>query len=571
MSIVSEWQKPLEEALERMLNESNISYTKAQQIEDALDKLDQNAEGVQLLRRKLKSSYENLENRYKKALQKLESAENSFGVKLAIEELKLFSDYKDASQKIEMGMEKLQRINEAEAMQEKKRQARKKKLKIFAVLAALALIAALIVFFVVRKQNRVERIEEIKTEINTMIDSGKERETEALLKELEYLSAESGVLSECAMRAVKQLSLREGPDAGYEWLEKMENKYSYFNSRDFSSWVQQRIKDTDISVELRWDFVCAYMDFEKPRSTTSNMVSAYNEYLHFMVNSESIADADGWNAWITEMKPYMATMPAKKETALQLAYRMMDAGVDLKTEIPDGILIDLPCASIVSTNKVQDEDLSILDLFFNRYNSEPLRLTDERILPISVIESKTQSLYYSTYYSESKLTEAVAKVQANDDHYTAYLLVGYLADIPEEYRARTFEECNAYLAMEQFYELAGYTYSEEYDSNTYYSPYTAITRTYNYRGHYFSIDAVVLYEIEGTGSSINKWVNFDEPLISEEGWYDKNKNRSASLLYTEGNSFGDHYSEELHRNFAELLEELSNPNASSEISPDDSI
>ena len=539
MPIVNNWQKPLEESLEAVIKNTS-SVEELNRIPGVLAMLDAGSEGVDRVRQRLEERFRQIENEYQRLVRKLETTGDKGEIESAVAGLKAFGNYKEASAMVAQGEQKLQKI-----------QFRKKKIGITVAAAVAALVAGIVILVTVNASNRRKEIQATKTQIQTMIDSQQESEIVPSLEKLISLGVDTKELIPMTEAAVKSVALREGPEAAYDVLSTFAGvNRSAVNNASFNSWVLERTSAEDVPVGERWAFVKAYLGHNSEKKEDDGFAAVYNEYLLSQAENAEARNAEEWKAWIEGISPYAGLFPADPETALKLSYRMHNDGADLKSAFPDGILVSIPIASSVSKmNEWYRTD--------DEYSPPP---RTDKILPVSVVENVSKDMYYSTSGSEGALRNRVGEMQGTDAHYSVYLLPGFLMDISENYRANTFAECTSYLAVLQSYLLSGYTYTTTTYTGTQ-SPFFSIgqntsTSTSNYRGYYSAVDAIVLYDSEDPGHFTVLDSSFHRPIISEDGWYDKNKDRSNSDVYTEENTLGVHDQAWLQDSFNEALENL---------------
>ncbi|MBR6707670.1 MAG: hypothetical protein IKI84_13500 [Clostridia bacterium] len=539
MPIVSDWQKPLEESLDEVLKATS-SAEELNRVRDTLAMLDPGTEGVDRVRRHLEERFQQVEAEYQRLVHKIEQTGDKSEVESAVAGLKALGNYKEAAAMIAQGEQKIKKI-----------QFRKKKIGIIVAAALAALVAGIVILVQVNAANRQKEIQATKTQIREMMDAHQEAEILPSLEKLISLGVEISELVPLTETAAKNVALREGPEAAYAVLSTFGSaSRPIVDYTPFNRWVLKQTSEESLPVGERWAFVKAYLKRGGGKDEDNGFASVYNEYLLSQAENEEARNAEEWKTWIEGISPYTGLFTADPETALKLSYRMRNDGVDLKSAFPDGILVSLPIASSVSKmNEWYRTD--------DEYSPPP---RTDKILPISVAENASKEMYYSTSGSEGSLKNKVAEIQETDAHYSVYLLPGYLMDISENFRANTFDECTSYLAVLKSYLLSGYTYTTTTYSGTQ-SPFFSIgqntsTSTSNYRGYYTAVDAIVLYDSEDPGHFTVFDSSFHSPIISEDGWYDKNKDRSNSDVYTEENSLGVHDQAWLQASFDETLENL---------------
>ena len=548
MAIVNDWQKPLEESLESVMNRKSITAEELDRIRNTLDMLDPGTEGAVHLRHHLEECCQKLEKKYQELVQKIDSARNSSETERTVDALKALGPYKDSSEVIARGEQRAEQLRREEAEKEARMKARAKKRRIFAWAAAAALLCVVILIIILSAQAHQEKIKTVKAQIQTMIDTRQEAETGDPLEELASMGIPMEELYPLSEAALESLALREGPDAAYALLEELNGrKVSVVKPTTFNEWVRQQFHAENLSAEQRWAFARAYPNDFNIQSAADDICAVFNEYLLFLAENGEVWDGSKWNAWAEETRPYTDVLPADPETALLLCGRMNDAGADLKSAFPDGILVNVPVAVSVSA----------ANEWFGSENESSVWPSLKKLLPLRVTEKAPEEMYTKTYGSMTKLESGIKEMQAEDDHYSVYLLCGYLSDIPEESRAKTFAECTAYLTMQQSYVLSGYTYTTTTYSNTTYNYFNLDSGlTSNYRGYYIALDAVMLYSPGDAGQFAAYNTSSHEPVIAEEGWYDENKNRSNSTVFTQENTLGVHDRQALGIAYEDSLKNL---------------
>ena len=547
MAVVLDWQQPLEEALLNALNSNELTVGALEEAHRVLSMLDSSSDGIARIRSLLDQKADKLDEDYRKAVENIEAGPSQHTVQQGIDTLKRIGGYKEAADKIRLGEERLRQLaEEAQRREEALARARRKKRRI-AVFTAAAVVILIAVFFKINSDQYRQQVNELKMQVQSLIDGGSPREIIPLLNALDDKNVSSEELYSLSEAALEQTARQEGFAAAFDWEEELERSARYAVKSDaFFAWANGQLSAGTLSVQEGWDVAVYAMERDRLPETDPGVLRAYNASLEDAVaKAGPDSDAD-IKALLDPFSPYFTKLAADPDTALRLCSALEQQGQDPAAVFPDGIAVSVPVGASVGS-------------FTSSVGESKAAPNTSRFLPVSIVEQTGTSfgleMFNQIYTNESRLKEDITKLQSKDSHYKVFLLPQYLKLIPEESRAESFAECTCLVAMQQSYMLSGYTYTIKSTSGKYSRSYTS-TGYSNYRGYFDAIASTVFYDLREPDRFALIHADQAKPVIASSGWYEKNKNNSSFLLYTAENSLGKHDVKKLKENYDVVIGNL---------------
>ena len=541
MGFVEEWQKPLEEALEKMLRGPGLSAKELEEVRQTMGRMDCSQKLTELLELKEKQQ----DQEFMEVAAQIEHGSDSAVIAAARDKMMRLSGYKNADEKIALAEKRIKELKAVELIQEQRKAKRARKITIIAAAVFAVCFAAGIAVLIVRGQQRSKKIEEIKTQILAMIDQGNEAEIGDLLKDLTDLNAGRNDLYEVSEKALESVAGREGFAAAFALRDALAEEVDGAVDADaFGKWADEQFTSGAVSPEEGWVIAQDALATERLKETSEVVVNAFNACLESVLEKAQSGDTGDLMTWISGQKTYMTSLPVNPDLAIKACRTIDEAGNDSAAVFPDGILVDIPVGSNVAK---LNEWLGIED---NSYTSPNMT----KMLPVSIVEKQKSSVLDMCdmpYPSEAELISAIEDLQKRDAHYTVMFLPKYYKSMPEDLRADTFAECTCLVAMQKSYYLRGCTYKEETKGTSF------SKRTSDYRGYFTAVDCVAFYDPANPEYFMNYSLEAHEPIVAMKGWYDANKNSSDLIFNASSYMLGAHDDEALNAEYEKAIENLS--------------
>ena len=553
MAIAANWQKPLEEAIRKVLDKPDLSSKDLGEIPGLLSMMDSGTEGHAALLARMEGRLRKQEEDYQKAVENLEKCEVSSVLEKRIDEMKRFAGYKDTEEKIRQAGQRLEELKRLEKEREEQRIRHRRKMKLIGIIAAVCAVGILAVVLTVNAVQKRNKINELKAQAQTMIDEGREREITDPLTQIKAMDVDAREIYALSESALESLAGREGMAEALSFRDTLARDHEDILDRSgFDSWVDSERKEGKLSPEDTWIAARDALNGGRINDTDEEAEAAWDAYVGSVVEEIEKKDSGrDLSAWCAEQADWMNRIALSPDTAIRLTYALDQAGQDPAGRFPEGIAVRIPIgASVSAFNSIISQD-----------DPNPPAPDMSKTIPVSV-EEKTENdgtaIYSMTAYSESGIDEKISEMQASDSHYIVRLLPEYLLSIPEDLRAGSFDECTSVVAMVKNYVVTGYAYrTTQYSSTGKYSSLNKyLGSTSNYRGCFTAVDAVVVFDLRNADHLYICAAGSNDPIIKQNGWFDLHKNESESKLYTAENMLGVHDGQKLLSDYQETIKLL---------------
>lgn len=297
-------------------------------------------------------------------------------------------------------------------------------------------------------------------------------------------------------------------------------------------------------MKTAWDLAIYLTEQKIIENDGSEMQEIFNNEFQTAMQALSEGKNDKATSFIKSAakKEYFKKFEVKKEDALKLSYALLNNGQDAGKIIPDGILIDLKMGQNVGTEYQAYKKYWETD----DYKNIVKKMDVSKTLPIKIVEKRkggaqNQSLWEYKHHHEGEYNEymqvtpgdydpqfdTVEECKMDDNHYLVYLMPGDIMEIPEDKRAKSFDECTCYIAKQMSYFIVGSVYATQLGSSDIeYTPYfSAQAACVVYSAN--DPEKFMVLEFDGT----------QMPKARDQDWFDENSGND-DVLYSDDALFG---------------------------------
>lgn len=560
MAIVTDWAKPLEDALFTKLDTEELKAEKVSDLEKAAGMLYGENPPV-LLKEKLEKKKLELNDRYEKALKKTEKGKTTNTVQKGITELDKLGNFRDALRKTEEAKARLKWLEKRDTV-----------LRISAV-AVLTLF--LIGTAVIHKMN-TEKLRKRIEQITVQAQSG---ETEQALAAVEDLlgngglqSPEYSLLHPAVEAILEQTALDEGFAAAYARYQEMKESMPSALDKDlFWEYGVSTLKNEEVSGAERWSALGIMMEWgeteyrrlqhntqkaaenaEDPwgeeygfrnftQADATNLSGAYLDQLSEELETGSVTNAQ---RLIDTQSDVLLSIKADPNAALRFLYALNGAGYDVFEIFPDGIPLNLPVAYRVNSlllDHKNDPDENVSDES-NSEGADPAETNSEEsdpymsdsdeivdmstVLPILIEEPsiyRSQEICKYTGSSEERMHASIAEIKNDDSYYNVRLLTEFLFRLPEEMLPDTFDECGSLLCMQESYYNTG---SIIHTSNS------SGLKSTEFYPCFSALDLVTVYDLKNPDLGIIFYSESHPARVEDDVWFTLHKSTNEVLSKT---------------------------------------